>query len=79
MKKLNVSEVRKTLPKLADEVRSTREPVLITRRGRPLAKIVPCTEKELSGRVNSLPLRGMPITVSPDFDEPLDGEWEALD
>jgi antitoxin (DNA-binding transcriptional repressor) of toxin-antitoxin stability system len=79
MKRLNVSEARRTLPRLLDDLRDLREPVIITRRGKALCKLVPCTEEELRGDKAKLPLRGLPLGLAEDFDEPLDGGWEALD
>lgn len=77
MKSLSVSEARRTLPRLADEVARTKEPVIIARRGRALVKIVPLEEGD--GEEPRMPLRGVPIRVDADFDEPLDDLWEAAD
>ena len=78
MKEMNVSEVRKNLPKLVGEVASTLEPVLIVRHGHPLAMLVPCSEDSLRKMSDRFPLRGLPLEMAPDFDDPLDAEWEAL-
>jgi len=78
MKRLSVSEARRLLPQILGELRDKQEPVIITRRGKALGKLVPCTEEELAGAKRTLPLRGLPIHLSEDFDEPLEGEWEAL-
>jgi prevent-host-death family protein len=78
MKRLNVSESRKSLPRLLAEISEDGEPVLVTRRGKPLAKIVPCTPEELGLEIDALPLRGLPFVMADDFDAPLDAEWEAL-
>jgi prevent-host-death family protein len=77
MKRLNVSEVRRMLSRLTKEVAESGEAVLITQRGKAVAKLVPCSAMELGADEDSLPLRGLPIRISDDFDEPLDELWEA--
>lgn len=75
MKEMSISEARRRLPALIAEVASSGIPLIITRRGRALAKLVPVVQAERDER--SLPLRGVPIRVDEDFDEPLDDHWEA--
>jgi prevent-host-death family protein len=61
--------------KLMDEVASTREPVVITKRGRPVAMLVPVVSKKAS------PLFGYmagTVSVRGDIVAPLDVEWEAV-
>ena len=41
MKRVSIVAARKELGRLADEVRRTGQPVLLTRRGRPVARIAP--------------------------------------
>ncbi|MBI2339312.1 MAG: type II toxin-antitoxin system Phd/YefM family antitoxin [Deltaproteobacteria bacterium] len=76
MRNLNVSQARKELPSLIDEVASGKRGVLVTRRGKPVARIVPFRKKDK--QANAYPLRGKPIGISKDFDEPLPGLWDAL-
>ena len=78
MKRLSVSEARRLLPQLLGDLRDGQEPVIITRRGKALGKLVRCTEDELVGGKRPFPLRGLPLELSEDFDEPLEGHWEAL-
>ena len=78
MKRLSVSEARRLLPRILGDLRDTQDPVIITRRGKALGKLVPCTEEEVDGGKRPLPLRGLPLELAEDFDEPLDGDWEAL-
>ena len=78
MKRLNVSESRRLLPRLVEEIGEGGEPILITRRGKPLAKIVPCSPEELGLDREALPLRGLPLVLADDFDAPLESGWEAL-
>ncbi len=75
MKSLSVSEARENLPRLADEVARTGEPVIIERRGRALVMIVPVEAHDLASARMSL--RGVPVRVAPDFDESADDLWEA--
>ena len=44
MKKMPASEFKARCLRLMDEVRKRREPVLITKNGRPVAKLVPADE-----------------------------------
>jgi prevent-host-death family protein len=41
MKRLSIVAARKELGRLADEVRRTGQPIVLTRRGRPIARIAP--------------------------------------
>jgi len=76
MRNRNVSEVRKTLPSLIEEVCSKKEKIIISRRGKPVAQLVPCdTDAE---KAVSYPLRTVPIVLAENFDEPMPDLWEAL-
>jgi prevent-host-death family protein len=58
--------------KLLDEVAQTRETLVITKRGRPVAKLVPVpTEGDLVGS-----MRGS-VVWEGDIISPLENEWEA--
>ena len=74
MKYLNVQEVNPSLAAIVNEVSVNQSEIVITRNGIPLAKIVPYT----TSRIKHYPLRGMPIKISADFDEPMSDLWEAL-
>ena len=75
MKTLNVSQARNTLPALIESVSTTHQPVMLLRYGKPAAMLVPILEQ---GReTNPHPLRGLPITITDDFDTPLPNTWEA--
>jgi antitoxin (DNA-binding transcriptional repressor) of toxin-antitoxin stability system len=78
MKRLSVSEARRLLPQLLGDLWDGQGPVIITRRGKALGKLVQCTEDEHDGGKRPLPLRGLPLELSEDFDEPLEDDWEAL-
>ena len=59
--------------KLMDEVRATRRPIVITKRGKPVAKVVPVEEEtpSLFGR-----LKGT-VTIHGDILSPSDVDWYA--
>jgi prevent-host-death family protein len=75
MKTLNVSDARNTLPALIESVSTTHKPVLLLRYGKPAAMLVPVVES--MGEADPHPLRGLPLTVSEDFDAPSSDTWEA--
>jgi prevent-host-death family protein len=59
---------------LLDEVQSTRKSIVITKRGRPVARLVPIDEEieePLFGR-----MRGT-ISIRGDITEPVDESWKA--
>jgi prevent-host-death family protein len=58
---------------LMDDVRSTRRPLVITKRGKPVAKLVPIEEPkdDFIGR-----LKGV-FEVTGDLDADLADEWES--
>lgn len=76
MLRLNISEIRRQLPDLTRRVARTRQEVLVTLRGKPLVKMVPLKKKDK--KQDELPLRGLPLWMSDDFDEPLTDVWEKL-
>ena len=55
---------------LLDEVRDTREEIIVTKRGKPVAKLVPIGRPEIPN------LRHM-IRVLGDIESPIDVIWEA--
>jgi prevent-host-death family protein len=59
--------------KLMDEVRTTRRPIVITKRGKPVARLVPVEEATPSifGR-----MRGT-VTIHGDIIGPTGEEWHA--
>ncbi len=75
MKKIPAAKFNAPCLTIIETVHATREPVLITQRGRPLAKVVPAGEaQEFLGR-----LKGV-VKISGDIESPLQGAeaWEAL-
>ena len=76
MRELSISEVRNRLPGLIDAVMRSRETIVITRHGKPVASIVPLQ----GGRTKEplYPLRELPIEVAENFDEPMAELWNAV-
>ena len=71
---VNISELRQNLPEAIDRVLKTGEPLLVTRRGAPLVKIVPLSAADTESEAT--PLRGVAIDIPGDFDEPMKGLLE---
>ena len=66
MKTISVSELRARCLAVVDEVHSTREPVLITKRGKPVARLVPAGRpQKFIGR-----LKGV-IKIVGDIESPI--------
>ncbi|RKX74997.1 MAG: type II toxin-antitoxin system Phd/YefM family antitoxin [Spirochaetes bacterium] len=76
MKRMNVSEVRRLLPIILNEIQKTGESVIVSRYGRPVARITPYRSK--GSKEERYSLRSLPVRISEDFDEPLEDIWEAL-
>jgi prevent-host-death family protein len=77
MKKMAAGEFKSRCLAVMDSVQKTKEPVLITKRGRAVAKLVPAEEavaREFLGRLEGI------VKVIGDIEspiEPLDA-WDAL-
>jgi prevent-host-death family protein len=76
MKHLEIKEADSTLAMLLDEVTANQLEIVITRNGIPVARILPCEVKDAK---HNYPLRGMPVAIASDFDEPMPELWEALE
>ncbi len=76
MKKMPAGEFKARCLAVMEDVRKTKEAVLITKRGRPVAKLVPAEsgEREFLGR-----LEGQ-IAITGDIESPIEptAEWEVL-
>ncbi len=76
MKTVSISEARNHLPEIVEDVAHGREALVITRYGTPQATIVPYEEPD--AQKMRYPLRGHPITVAEEFDQPMPDLWDAL-
>jgi prevent-host-death family protein len=76
MKKIAAGEFKARCLTLMEDVRATREPIVITKRGKPVAKLVPVTsgKDDWIGRLNGQ-FKVTGDIVSPVV--PLE-DWEAL-
>jgi len=75
MKKIPAGEFKARCLMLMDDVRITREPLLITKRGKPVAKLVPMEdmEREFIGRLEGV------IRILGDIESPIESAeaWES--
>jgi prevent-host-death family protein len=76
MKKIAAGKFKAQCLKVMEQVRTTREPVLITKRGQPLAKLVPAEKPcdDFIGRLEGA------VTIVGDVESPVVPleDWEAL-
>ena len=76
MKTMGAGEFKAKCLKIMDRVRATREPVLITKKGRPVAKLVPVdpTAEDFLGSLAGT------IEIVGDIESPLEPPeaWEVL-
>ena len=72
MKKIAAAEFKAKCLALMEDVRATRQPIIITKRGKPVAKLVPAeAEKdEWIGRLDGV------FKVVGDIESPID-DWES--
>ena len=71
---ITASEFRAKCLQLLDEVAATREEIVITKRGRPVARLTPALQAPGTwfGRDRDI------IRIHGDLTEPVDVEWDAL-
>lgn len=76
MKKLPAGEFKAHCLSVIENVRKTRETVVITKRGRPVAKLVPADEspQQFLGRLEGV------VRIVGDIESPIEPaeSWEAL-
>jgi prevent-host-death family protein len=75
MRAMTISDFRTHANKVLGQVAETKEPVVVTRRGSPVAKIVPFTNRETEpGRLANA------LVFERDIVSPLgEGMWHACD
>ena len=71
---IKASEFKAKCLAVIDEVERTRQPVVITKRGKPVAELVPHAPKKRNARGI---LKGR-MEIIGDIISPIDVEWEAL-
>jgi prevent-host-death family protein len=76
MRKIAAAKFKAQCLKVMEQVRTTREPVLITKRGRPLAKLVPAEKPsdDFIGRLEGV------IMIMGDVESPVVPleDWDVL-
>ena len=76
MKKMPAGEFKARCLTVMETVQKTKEPVLITKRGRPVAKLVPADESQRSflGRLEGI------VKIVGDIESPIEPSeaWEVL-
>jgi len=76
MKTMSAAQFKTHCLTVMDEVRATRDPVVITKRGRPVAKLVPAdgVRDDFIGRLEGL------VKIQGDIESPVEpsGSWEVL-
>jgi prevent-host-death family protein len=77
MKKIAAGEFKARCLTLMDDVQSTREPLVITKRGKPVAKLVPVENKKKDDWIGRLDGQ---FKVTGDIVSPIVPleDWEAL-
>ncbi|HMD18561.1 MAG TPA: type II toxin-antitoxin system Phd/YefM family antitoxin [Terriglobales bacterium] len=76
MRKIAAGEFKARCLALMEDVRATRQPIVITKRGKPVAKLVPAEPEkdEWIGRLNGV------IKIVGDIESPIEpGTWESSD
>jgi len=71
---INAAEFKAKCLKLIDEVAATHEPLIISKRGKPLVKLVPI-ENDVSASMFGY-MKGT-VTIRGDIVAPLDEVWSA--
>ena len=77
MKEVAISEFKAKCLALIDEVQKTKQPLRITRRGKPVAELIPPMPKSTRNFLGSMKHRGKILgdIISPATDP---SEWEVL-
>ncbi|HEB99618.1 MAG TPA: type II toxin-antitoxin system Phd/YefM family antitoxin [Thiotrichales bacterium] len=73
--KINATEFKAKCLKLVDEVAQTREPIIITKRGKPVAKVVPLESETPASYFGCM---AGTIEITGDIISPIEEEWSAL-
>ena len=73
---ISAGEFKAKCLKLMDEVARTHEPLIITKRGRPIARMVPVENQKQAGLFGYM---AGTATLHGDIVAPLDVAWEAMD
>jgi len=75
--KISATEFKAKCLKLIDEVAQTHEPLVVTKRGKPVAKVVPI-EPEADQEPSYFGCMAGTIEIVGDIIEPIEQEWAAM-
>ncbi len=75
MESIKASEFKARCLKLMDQVASTGEELIITKNGKPVAKLVPLAPKAAT----LFGLHQGSMDIAGDIESPIDTDWEAAD
>ncbi len=75
--KISATEFKAKCLKLIDEVAQTHEPLIVTKRGKPVAKVVPI-EPEADQESSYFGCMTGTIEIVGDIIEPIEQEWAAM-
>ncbi len=75
--KINATEFKAKCLKLVDEVARTREPIIVTKHGKPVAKVVPI-ELETEPAHTGFGCMAGTIKITGDIITPIEQEWSAI-
>jgi prevent-host-death family protein len=75
IRKVPAGEFKARCLKLMDEVRTTRRSLVITKRGKPVAKLVPVEENEPHRSIFGC-MKGT-VTIHGDIVSPIELDWHA--
>ena len=75
MRKIAAGEFKARCLRLMEDVRSTRQPIVITKRGKPVAKLVPVENGKKDDWIGRLEGE---FRVVGDIESPIEG-WESSD
>ena len=76
MKTLKISYVRNYLSSVIEEIVRSNQAVVITRYGKPVARIVPFRGEE--DQTSCYTLHDKPMKMADDFNEPMPELWNAM-
>lgn len=71
---ITAAEFKARCLKLMDQVQATQEPITVTKRGRPVARLVPIEPDEVPPLFGCL--KGS-VTANDDLTAPIDLDWDA--
>ncbi len=73
--KINATEFKAKCLKLVDEVARTREPIIVTKHGKPVAKVVPIEPERPASHFGYM---AGTLKITGDIISPVEEEWSAI-